>query len=393
MASLALAGATAQNGTDIDGDGYYRVYNKTTGRYIYVTDNKDYYDITHDREDFQAIQLWKDANKTISDPASVIYIKKVGSKYDLQAQGTGIYDLTKDKEGVGYYVTITKVTTGAYAGTFQVSASKAGVTKYLSDDRSNSNPQGKLGTTNTGTYRLWVVEKIETDHATNYFGITPTIELNGKYYQPFCASFPFKTASPDMHVYYVSKVAGSEAYLKEITGEVPGGTPVIIECATANPSTNRLELLSTNPAQLTDNKLTGVYFCNGERPQESVDAYTVFDASTMRLFTVSDGKLVLSNDVSDRTKEIEAVDWKTEDYYYPLCLYANTSYFKAEAGTPDVLNIRMEGSGIDEILAEKKNDSAEGVYTVSGTQLRATNDVQGLPAGLYIVGGVKVVIK
>ena len=58
-----------------------------------------------------------------------------------------------------------------------------------------------------------------------------------------------------------------------------------------------------------------------------------------------------------------------------------------------MLDIRFEGAGIDEILAENKETDVVGVYTISGTQLRATNDVQGLPAGLYIVGGVKVVVK
>ena len=125
MASLSLASAIAQSPTGIVGDNYYRVHNLASERYIYVTDNKDYYDMTHDAEDFQAIQLWKDASKTISDPASVIFIEKHGSKYDLKAQGTGIYDLTStyQENGVGYYVTIEQKGEGIY----EVSAEKRGV--------------------------------------------------------------------------------------------------------------------------------------------------------------------------------------------------------------------------------------------------------------------------
>ncbi|MBR5052575.1 MAG: hypothetical protein IKW91_05070 [Bacteroidaceae bacterium] len=390
MASLSLASAIAQNGTGIVGDDYYRVHNYATGRYIYVTDNKDYYDMTHDREDFQAIQLWKDASKTISDPATVIYIKKVGSKYDLQAQGTGIHQLTHTDDFDGYYVTIEQKSDGTY----EVYAQRANVTKYLTDDRTSSDrPQGQLGTSGKATARRWVVDKIDVNHATNYFGITPTIELNGKYYQPFYAVFPFRTASPDMHVYYINQVTGSDAIMKEISGDVPGETPVIIECSSTDPSNNRIELLSPNTAKITDNKLVGVYFCNGDRPAESVDAYTEFNASTMRVLTVSGGKLTFSNNAPDRLKEIEAVDWTTEDDITVTCIPANTCYLKADAGTPAVLNACLEGSGIDEILAERKDNNAEGVYTISGTQLRTTNDVQGLPAGLYIVGGVKFVIK
>ena len=379
-----MASTMAQNATGFVTNGYYRIYNQGSERYIYVTDNKDYYDEIHDAEDFQAIQLWKDQSKTISDPASVIYMVRLNSgKFNLQAQGTGVHELT------GYYVSVEKKGEGIY----EVSASRGGVTKYLSDDRSNDRPQGQLGTSNKSKYRRWVVDKIETNHATNYFGIKPTIELNGKYYQPFYAAFPFKLASPDMHAYYVSKIAGNVATLKEISGEIPASTPVVIECASANSANNRLELLNPQAGSLSRNKLVGVYFRNGERPAESTDAYTIFNASTMRLLTTSNGKLIFSNNAPERLIETEAIDWDTEDYYYPMCIPANTCYLKADAGTPATLDIRFEGAGLDDIIAENKDAGEEGVYTLSGMQLRATNDVQGLPAGLYIVSGVKVVVK
>lgn len=384
FSSLSLANALAQYGTGFVGNGYYRVHNFATDRYIYVTDNKDYYDESRDAEDFQAIQLWKDAEKTISDPASVIYIRQYGDgSFNLQSQGTGVKELT------GYSVKVDKKSNGTY----EVSAKRGPVTKYLSDDRSNSNAQGVLGTSGTTKYRRWVVDKIETNHATNYFGVKPTIEYNGKFYQPFFAAFPFKTASPDMHVYYINKVAGHQATLQEIDGVIPDSTAVIIECASANPSDNRLEILPPSKEKLSGNQLKGVYFCNGDRPDESTEAFTEYKAATMRLLTVSGGKLVLSNNAPERLQEIVHFDWDLYDDVNYTCIPANTCYMMANAGTPDVLNIRFVGVGIDEILAEKKNNEAVGVYTLSGTQLRATNDVKGLPAGLYIVGGVKVAIK
>lgn len=394
MALMGQAYVMAQNGTGLVGDGYYRVHNKITDRYIYVTDNKDYYNQSTDAEDFQAIQLWKDASRTISDPGSVLYIEKHGSKYDIKAQNTGIYDFTStyQENGVGLYVTITKITSGTYKDTYQVSASRGGVSKYLSDDKTNDNPQGKLGTSGAAKYRNWVVDKIDNNSETNYFGITPTVTLNGKYYQPFYASFPFKTLSPNMHVYYVSKVEGNKATLTEISGEIPASTPVIIECASNNPSNNRLELLNTSSAQVQDNKLAGVYFRNTQRPKESVDAYTKFNASTMRILTTVDGKLVFTNDDSS-LETVKAMDWDTKKVVDIKCIPANGCYLMANAGTPAVLDIKFQGVGIDDILEDKAEKSAEGVYTLSGTQLRPTNDVQGLPAGLYIVGGVKFVVK
>lgn len=370
-------------GTGYVGKGYYRVRNLTTERYIYVTDNKDYYDIAHDKEDFQGIQLWKDAAKAAKSPASVIFIEELyPGGFDLKAQGTGVYDLT------GYCVNVTKKSDGTY----EVSASRSGVTKFLSDDRTNSSDQGKLGTSGTAKYRRWIVDKIEATHATNYVGISPTITLNGKYYQTFYASFPFRTISPGMRVYYISDVEGDLALIQEIEGDVPAATPVIIECASANATDNRIEPLPTTTARVTDNLLCGVYFCNGKRPQESVDAYTKFDAATMRILTVADGKLVMSDNAPERLQEIMVNDYTLYEQVPAICIPANTCYFKANANTPKQVFLTSDPMAIDSLPSEKTDGGKPcGVYSLDGTQLRTTNNAEGLPAGIYIIGGKKVV--
>ena len=388
LATFGLTATFAQNGTGFVSNGYYRVCNLITKRYIYVTDNKDYYDMSHDIGDFQAIQLWKDINRTVSDPASVIYIQQVSNNYfDLKAQDTGVHSLT------GYYVGVQKQTNGTYEVSASVTKAGLEVTKYLTDDEQGSYAQGKMGTNGQGNYRKWIVDKIETNHATNYFGITPTIELNGKYYQPFYAAFPFKAVSPDMHIYYISDDIGELALLEEIEGEVPASTPVIIECASPVPSQNRLELLASSSAKVTNNKLSGVYFRNGSRPQASTDAYTKFDPATMRVFSVSNGKLVLTNNAPERLIETKVVDW-SDPFYTKIkikCLPANTSYFKVSPETPDEIALTSDPTAISNISVSDNETSAKGVYTLSGAQLRTDNSLDGLPAGLYIVGGKKVV--
>lgn len=370
-------------GTGYVGKGYYRVRNLTTERYIYVTDNKDYYDIAHDKEDFQGIQLWKDAAKAAKSPASVIFIEELyPGGFDLKAQGTGVYDLT------GYCVNVTKKSDGTY----EVSASRSGVTKFLSDDRTNSSDQGKLGTSGTAKYRRWIVDKIEATHATNYVGISPTITFNGKYYQTFYASFPFRTISPGMRVYYISDVEGDLALIQEIEGDVPAATPVIIECASANATDNRIEPLPTTTARVTDNLLCGVYFCNGKRPQESVDAYTKFDAATMRILTVADGKLVMSDNAPERLQEIMVNDYTLYEQVPAICIPANTCYFKANANTPKQVFLTSDPMAVESLPSEKTDGGKPcGVYSLDGTQLRTTNNAEGLPAGIYIIGGKKVV--
>ena len=234
-----------------------------------------------------------------------------------------------------------------------------------------------------------------TNHATNYFGITPSIELNGKYYQPFYAGFPFKAASPDMHIYYIRDDIGELALLQEIEGEVPASTPVIIECASADPSQNRLELLISSSAKVTGNKLCGVYFRNNSRPKESINAYTQFNPATMRVFSVSNGKLVLTNNAPDRVIETSVIDWSdpNENSIRIQCLPANTCYFKISGDTPDEIALTSDPTALSYVNVDNTDSSAEGVFTLSGTQLRRSNNVKGLPAGIYIVGGRKVVVK
>lgn len=378
----------AQNGTGFIGNGYYRVCNYKTERYIYVTDNKDYYDKSRDAEDFQAIQLWKDPSRAVSNPGSVIYMEEVSSgNFDLKAQGTGVHSLT------GYYVSVKKQP----GGTYKVSASAHGVTKYLSDDEQSNTEQGKMGTSGTNDYRKWAVDKITTDHATNYVGITPTIELDGLYYQPFYASFPFKAASPGMNIYYINKLTDNFATMEKIEDEVPAATPVLIECTSNDPSQNRIELLISSSAKASGNLLSGVYFCNGSRPAESKDAYTTFEAATMRVFDVADGKLVLTNQPQpDRLGQITQLVWDDDSWTYkrkPVdCIAANTSYLKTSAGTAEEITVVLPGMGINDINKEN-NPLANGIYSISGKQLRQTNDTEGLPAGLYIVGSKKIVIK
>ncbi len=393
LATIGLPNTFAQNETGFTGNGYYRIKNYVTERYIYVTDNKDYYDKSHDKEDFQAIQLWKDISQAVFSPASVIYIELISGTndngtFDLKAQNTAVHALT------GYYVNVRK----QRDGTYEVSASAHGVTKYLSDDEHSSSALGVMGTGSTGSYRRWTVDRITTDHTSNYVGIKPTIELGGLYYAPYYVSYPFKAASPGMNIYYVDKVVSHYATLKKIEGEVPGGTPVLIECTSNDPSQNRLELLASSSAKASDNLLKGVFFCNGKRPAESVDAYTKFDAATMRVFDVVDGKLVLTD--TPQAERITSLstgkifDPETFKYIdvYSDCLTANTSYLTANAETASELLVVLPGMGINDVK-KGSNPMTAGVYSLSGTQLRQTNDLEGLPAGLYIVGGKKTVIK
>lgn len=82
------------------------------------------------------------------------------------------------------------------------------------------------------------------------------------------------------------------------------------------------------------------------------------------------------------------------------CFFA----YRGKDGGTEIPTLYIDGVsqvtlGIDDILAADHADQAaaaprrEGVYTLYGQQLRTTSDTTGLPAGLYIAGGRKVLMK
>ena len=92
LSTLLLSAVSAF--AQVNGNGYYRIQNYMTGRYVYVTDDKGRLDYATTTADMYAIQLWLGFDKASSDPATICYVKNVdGSKYDIQSQSTLIYEI------------------------------------------------------------------------------------------------------------------------------------------------------------------------------------------------------------------------------------------------------------------------------------------------------------
>lgn len=351
-------------------NGFYRVHNYGTGRYVYVYDNTGKINISTANADMGAIQLWKDHNRTISDPASVIYVEnQEGTTYDLKSQGTSVYDI------IGYYVNIRP-----NGDTYQLYASKGGLVKYLADDEETNVPDGQLGTIAKGDYRKWVATPINLED--NFFGIKPNFNIDNTYYEPFFADFGFSFANEAMKAYYISETYKHIAVIKEIKDEiVAANTPVIIECGSDEPSSNKLNLFINKGNKINSNILKGVYFNNERRPK-SKDARTKYDANTMRVLGItSEGKLgfVVSK----------------EEY-----LAANEAYLNVPIDSPEEFVLMTEG----ELAAYKENEQGQsinsvktdndvkGVFSITG--LKVTDKIdESLPKGIYIVNGKKIIKK
>lgn len=379
--TLLLVSAGVCN-AQINGNGYYRVKNNKSTRYIYITDGTSSgINVATTSADMGAVELYKD-NNLLTNPASVIYAEQTGDKWNLSAQGTGVYQL------IGHYV---DVKGEAAKNAYQVSASASGVTLYLYDGSTGTSNRSQLTTGKTGdaAYRVWNVHPLnQTD---NYIGVLPSVTVESKHYAPYYVSFPFQFHSTGMKAYYISKVDTelNVAVLKEVTGIVPSSTPVIIECSSTDAADNKLQLENYNSYKNkpADNKLAGTYFANKYR--ESPIAYKEYNSNTMRVLGVtSDGKLGFVTATTDMLVNCGTSSKKI------WCIKANASYLVVPEGTSAELGILTEAEyaeiadGIEEVIM---NDADATYYSIDGKKMT------GLNKGLNIVrtsnGKVVKVVK
>ena len=361
-------------------DGYYRVHNLKTERYVYVTDNTGRINYQAMDADMGAIQLWKNHDKTISDPASVIYLQykgegSGGKYYDLKCQSTGVHDI------INYYVYLHES-----KGTYQLYAEG----KYLCDNETTERDKGGLGMDRTGDYRRWVATYVDVT-GDEYFGISPSVKSGSRYYHPFYADFGFTPYSEGIKVWYISKTDPECVVISELKSKViPARTPVIIECSSQYPTNNRLDLKYSYASGPADNRLKGVYFNNPDRPK-SKDSRTEFDPATMRVLGLTaEGKLgyILSTVNPDK---------KNGKQY----LEANQSYLVVGENMAEELPIVTEEES-DLILQERgiasarktADDMKYTVYMISGRKVGELDEKQlnALPDGIYIVNNRKFVV-
>ncbi len=324
FAAVCTLSAYAQ----LNGNGYYRAQSSEQGRYIRIIDNRGSVNLSTTEADMEALRTKAGFENVVSDPATIIYIKKMNTGYDFQSQGTGSYSI------ISYEVNIEEMD-----GKYWCYASKAGMTKYLADQVINYDmvpwlsPEeqeeylnnGHLVTNISpsyqgGKYLDWNINPVK-DAEGFYFGLQPNIVASDGYYQTFYAAFPFTFLSEGMSAWYVSKIneATGKVIICEVTGGVPTSTPVIIKCSSQSAASNKLNVGASTSGTADGNLLTGVYFCNPDAGPGHTNVVP-FDPTTMRVLgTTADGSLAF----------IKANDLQ----YIP----ANTAYITVSASAPDVL--------------------------------------------------------
>lgn len=346
------------------GDGYYRVRNLGSDRYVYVCDCTGSINYQSTTAEMGALQLWKGHERTLSDPASVIYFTKKGSNdsgdyYDMLSQGTGVHQI------IDYYVNIYQSN-----GYCQVYAEG----KYLCDNETSTIDKGAMGTDRKGDYRKWVVSKIGT--ADEWFGITP-VSIAGRKFRPFYADFGFSVKGSGMKVWYVCKVDGTAAVIKEFDGDVvPAKTPVLIECSSDNPADNKLDLIYSYKSAPADNIMKGVFFNNPQRVKKNPGAVTPCTSSMRILGEMEDGRLGF---ITMSTGNLDA----------------NSSYLDGCAALPAQIPVMTEEEYIIASAAAVTLAEKQKVFNLSGQYigLYSMKEAQDLPSGIYIVGNRKLVVE
>ena len=372
----------------VKGNGYYRIQNATTERYMSLTTTEtrgiSMQTTTVECKALLTKKKWDDVS---TDPGTIFYIdNKGGDQYNIKNQGSSLYDM------VNYYIRLKYYKD---ANVYRAWQSKSGGTVYLSDNYEYTlgRDTGYVDNNNFKTVK-WKITAVDSED--NYLGVKPTKAANGKYYASYYAGFPFSVASPNMKVYYISSIDEKEgtATYKELTGIIPASTPVIIECGSENPAENKLKPEMTNTTAVKDNILKGVYFCVGLRLTAHYTS-TLFEPTTMRLLSVDEnGSLVLNNDESNAyTTLLRKGTRPSFKYSYIKAIPHNTAYLPVSANCPKSLKLVKETTGISNITLGNDNKPAN-VYNMEGKIVKENaTSVEGLPEGIYIFKNKKYVVK
>ena len=335
------------------GDGYYRVKNVNTERYITVIDGYGRVDIQSTSADMGAIETVRDFENIVSDPASIIYIKKEGGGYNLFCQGIETYKMIHYYFNIGYTKRL---------DAYQVSASSAGMTLSLSDTEKLGSVKSVVNTKDN--FINWYIQALSQED-NYYFGIDPDITIGSTYYKSFYASFPYSFASEGMKAYYVTMVDPvlKAAVWKEVsTKDVPAAMPVFIQCSTKGAASNKFDIhdsKETIPSDMSAD-MKGVYFLRDRSQKTNPHRFvTENDTATMRILgKTTDGSIGLV---------------KCKDQFIPK----NTAYVVVPAGSPKEFKL-MTQEEYDKIprtipVSSITLDKSEASLTIGETlQLTAT---------------------
>lgn len=349
-------------------------------------------------------------NTDNASPATVFYIQSQNSNsYDLCAQGTSLYKISTGSFSsslgnipIGGFYTSIKESDNNYALYLPIAVSYNKYTftagNYYFTDKGHFEIERDAASKSEAQ---WYIEPATT------FAVKPLAKVKdaaGHYYTTLCVDFPFSipaTGSTVLAAYTVTgKDAEGNAVLNKLSGTIPGGTPVILECTSADESTNILNIESTAPAGKSCatgamissdvNYLKGRYF-NAPAATYQYKNYLnqVSNPQTANFNTTGN---VLKNDQS-KYRVLNAVNGVVG--FYKL-KNANTT-MGANKAFLDISSLPTVNEISAKTFAVENMGEVTGIENVEAVHQKASviYDLQGRRVthpqhGLYIVNGKKV---
>ena len=236
LIALCLLGGISSAYADLNGAGYYRVKNYGSSRWASLIDNQGEVDLVAATADLHALSLTSDTEQILSDPGSIVFIKNVsGNQYDLAAQGTSLQTLIHYPVNIGANGTADGQTLYRLWGTY------SGVTRYIADGNiMTSDKEGfaSIKETANPNFMKWLIMPVDVNSTDNFFGAVPSVSVDDNLYTTLFTSFSYKPYSEGVKAFYVGRVGFGMAEMIEIEGDVPTGSPVIIQCAGTKVSDN-----------------------------------------------------------------------------------------------------------------------------------------------------------
>ena len=346
----------------ISGDDYYRVRNASTGKYIAIANDKFNYTTciaTAGGGLSQFVPFFGDptnakrralacAGKYLSTdihmvndpdfilPGDIIYAEGLyddaddDNDYNLIGQGTSLLTLTtgiypSDTQPLNFserYINIKK-SSGSGANTQYIASIYLKASNYSSADLGkryfvDNNGTFAINESYSSTNAKWYVEKVY------HFNVLPEVELNGKYYTTLKVPFAFTLSGSVEKAYAITAVNGGILDYQEITGTIPAGTPVLLQCS--SPNAADCQLIPTGMPKFTapdssveasapvadesssytgTNLLGGTYYCNtdGNLTFETKSGTSSFSATHT---TAASGKFVIGKDANGKLGFIAA---------------------------------------------------------------------------------------
>ena len=274
----------------------------------------------------------------VIDLSSIIYADKAyvdpsDNEYNLIGQGTSLLTLSSGTYPGFFtlifkelYVTINRVSgsgsNSLYTASMPLKASNNSMAdlgiRYFVDEGGQFDTD--VSSVASQAKARWYIEPID------HFNVMPEVELNGKYFTTIKVPFAINLNGQVEKAYKITANNGGLLTFEEISGTIPAGTPVLLQCGSPNAADCPLiptgAPVFTAPNESTtsgapaatdvitptgDNLLSGTYYCNtdGTITFSTKSGTSTFDGNHRQL---ASGKFVIGKNAEGKLGFIPAAN-------------------------------------------------------------------------------------